>query len=124
MLAREPRALRAVAGTLDFLLSTVFRPLRTWRALLDTLRPNGALCFVGVPDAPLRLDVGSLLGRQMTVSRRAYIGGRPAIREMLEFAARHGIGPRVQLRPLAEANAALDGGEEGPGRRYRVVLAG
>ena len=89
--------------------------------LLDTLRPNGALCFVGVPDAPLRLDVGSMLGRQLSVTTSA-IGGRPAIREMLEFAARHGIAPKVQLRPLAEANEAL--AEVRKGRaRYRVVLA-
>jgi alcohol/geraniol dehydrogenase (NADP+) len=120
VLAREPRALRAVAGTLDFLLSTVFRPLDI-APLLDTLRPNGALCFVGVPDAPLRLDVGSMLGRQLSVTTSA-IGGRPAIREMLAFAARHGIAPKVQLRPLAEANAAL--AEVRKGRaRYRVVLA-
>jgi len=120
VLAREPRALRAVAGTLDFLLSTVFRPLDP-APLLDTLRTNGALCFVGVPDAPLRLDVGSMLGRQLSVTTSA-IGGRAAIREMLEFAARHGIAPKVQLRPLAEANAALAQVRKGRAR-YRVVLA-
>ncbi len=76
---------------------------------------------MGVPDAPLRLDVGSMLGRQLSVTTSA-IGGRPAIREMLEFAARHGIAPKVQLRPLAEANEAL--AEVRKGRaRYRVVLA-
>jgi len=117
---REPRALRAATGSLDFLLSTVFRPLDT-APLLDTLRPNGVLCFVGVPEAPLRLDVGSMLGRQLGVATSA-IGGRAAMREMLEFSARHGIAPQVQVRPLAEANAAL--GEVRKGRaRYRVVLA-
>jgi D-arabinose 1-dehydrogenase-like Zn-dependent alcohol dehydrogenase len=62
-----------------------------------------------------------MLGRQLSVTTSA-IGGRPAIREMLEFAARHGIAPRVQLRPLAEANAALAEVRKGQAR-YRVVLA-
>jgi uncharacterized zinc-type alcohol dehydrogenase-like protein len=76
---------------------------------------------VGVPDAPLRLDVGSMLGRQLGIATSA-IGGRGAMREMLEFAARHGIVPKVELRPLAEANAAL--AEVRKGRaRYRIVLA-
>jgi D-arabinose 1-dehydrogenase-like Zn-dependent alcohol dehydrogenase len=54
----------------------------------------------------LRLDPGAILGRQISVTASA-IGGRPAVRETLEFAARHGVAPKVQLRPLAEANAAL-----------------
>jgi uncharacterized zinc-type alcohol dehydrogenase-like protein len=117
---REPRALRRAAGTLDFVLSTVFRPLDV-APLLDTLRPNGVLCFVGVPDAPLRLDLGSMLARQLGVTT-SVIGGRAEVREMLAFAARHGIAPKVQVRPLAEANAAL--AEVRKGRaRYRVVLA-
>ena len=69
---------------------------------------------------PLRLDPGAILGRQLSVTASA-IGGRPAVRETLEFAARHGVAPKVQLRPLAEANAAL--GEVRKGQaRYRVVL--
>jgi D-arabinose 1-dehydrogenase-like Zn-dependent alcohol dehydrogenase len=40
---------------------------------------------------------------------------------MLAFAARHGVGARAQVRPLAEADAAF--GEVRRGRaRYRIVL--
>ena len=115
----DAKALRAATGTLDFVLSTTFVSPDT-KGLLRTLRPNGVLCFVGVPHEPLRLDVGAMLGRQLSVSTSC-IGGRAAIREMLEFAARHGVAPMVELRPLAEANAGL--GEVRKGRaRYRVVL--
>jgi D-arabinose 1-dehydrogenase-like Zn-dependent alcohol dehydrogenase len=79
------------------------------------------LCLVGAPDEPLKLDVGAMLGRQLSVTTSA-IGGRPAIREMLEFAARHGVAPKLQLRPLAEADAALGDVRKGLAR-YRVVLA-
>jgi uncharacterized zinc-type alcohol dehydrogenase-like protein len=120
VLTRDRRSLRTAAGTLDLLLSTVFTPLDV-APLLDTLRPNGVLCFVGVPDAPLRLDVGAMLGRQLSIATSA-VGGRSAVREMLDFAARHGVAPRVQLRPLAEASAALADVRRGRAR-YRIVLA-
>jgi uncharacterized zinc-type alcohol dehydrogenase-like protein len=89
--------------------------------LLGALRPNGVLCFVGVPAEPMKLPIGSLLDGQKAVTASA-IGGRPAIREMLSFAARHGIVAKTQVRPLSEAGAAL--GEVRKGRaRYRIVLA-
>ncbi len=117
---RDPKALRAAGQTLDLVLSTVFLA-PDWKGLLRALRPNGVLCLVGAPDEPLKLDVGSMLGRQLSVTTSA-IGGRPAIREMLDFAARHGVAPRVQVRPLAEADAALAEVRKGQAR-YRVVLA-
>jgi uncharacterized zinc-type alcohol dehydrogenase-like protein len=118
--AREPAALRAAAGSLDLLVSTAF-VAQDWKGLLRALRPNGVLCLVGAPEAPLSLDVGSMLGRQLTVTTSA-IGGRAAIREMLDFAARHGIRPRTQPRPLSEADAGLDTVRKGQAR-YCVVLA-
>ena len=116
----EPKALRAAGQALDFVLSTAFLA-PDWKGLLRTLRPNGVLCLVGAPEEPLQLDTGSMLGRQLSVTTSA-IGGRPAIREMLEFAARHGIVPKTQLRSLAAADAALDGVRQGQAR-YRIVLA-
>jgi uncharacterized zinc-type alcohol dehydrogenase-like protein len=117
----EPKAMRSAAGTLDFVLSTVFVG-QDWTGLLGALRPNGVLCFVGAPAEPLSLHVGALLGGQKTITT-SVIGGRPGIREMLSFAARHGVAAKTQLRPLAEADAAL--GEVRQGRaRYRIVLAG
>ena len=116
----EPKALRAAGQALDFVLSTAFLA-PDWKGLLRTLRPNGVLCLVGAPEEPLQLDTGSMLGRQLSVTTSA-IGGRPAIREMLEFATRHGIVPKTQLRSLAAADAALDGVRQGQAR-YRIVLA-
>jgi uncharacterized zinc-type alcohol dehydrogenase-like protein len=118
--ATDAKALRAAAQSLDFVLSTAFLA-QDWKGLLRMLRPNGVLCLVGAPDESLRLDVGGMLGRQLSVTTSA-IGGRPAVRETLAFAARHGIKPMVQLRLLAEADAGLDAVRKGQAR-YRVVLA-
>ena len=116
---QEPKALRSAAASLDFVLSTVFLP-PDWKGLLGALRPNGVLCFVGAPAEPLKLSVGALLGGQKTITA-SVIGGRPAIREMLEFAARHVVAPKTQVRSLAEADKALGEVREGLAR-YRVVL--
>ncbi len=117
---REPKALRSAASSLDFILSTVFAT-PDWDALLGALRPNGVLCLVGATSEPLSVQAFTLLGLQKTVTGSA-IGGRPAIREMLAFAARHGVAAKTQVRPLAEADAAL--GDVRKGRaRYRIVLA-
>ena len=80
------------------------------------------LCLVGATSEPLSVQAFTLLGAQKTVTGSA-IGGRPAIREMLAFAARHGVAAKTQSRPLAEADAALDDVRKGRAR-YRIVLAG
>ncbi len=78
------------------------------------------LCLVGATSEPLSVQAFTLLGAQKTVTGSA-IGGRPAIREMLAFAARHGVAAKTQSRPLAEADAAL--GDVRKGRaRYRIVF--
>jgi uncharacterized zinc-type alcohol dehydrogenase-like protein len=42
--ASQPKALASAAGTLDFVLSTVYVP-QDWMGVLGALRPNGVLCF-------------------------------------------------------------------------------
>jgi alcohol/geraniol dehydrogenase (NADP+) len=117
---REPKALPSAASSLDFILSTVF-VTPDWEALVGALRPNGVLCLVGATSEPLEVHAFTLQDAQKTVTGST-TSGRPAIREMLAFAARHRVAARVQVRPLAEADAAL--GEVRKGRaRYRVVLA-
>jgi uncharacterized zinc-type alcohol dehydrogenase-like protein len=117
---RETKALSSAASSLDFILSTVF-VTPDWDALLGALRPNGVLCLVGATGEPLPVQAFALLVGQKSVTGSA-IGGRPAIREMLDFAARHGVAAKTQVRPLAEADAALGDVRKGKAR-YRVVLA-
>jgi len=49
------------------------------------------------------------------------IGGRGTIREMLEFAARHKIGARVEAAPMGEVNRAIQKVRDNKAR-YRMVL--
>jgi len=114
------REIRAHAGRLEFLLCTV--PARLdWITYLETLKPNGVLCLVGAPRGLLQLPASQLLSGQRAICG-SDIGSPSAIREMLAFAAEHGIGARVETVPMRDVNAALQRVRENR-VRYRMVLA-
>ena len=62
----------------------------------------------------------TLLDRQLRIAGSA-IASRLRMREMLSFAARHGIAPRVEVRPMDELGAALERLAANQAR-YRIVL--
>ncbi|MGO8934537.1 MAG: NAD(P)-dependent alcohol dehydrogenase [Terracidiphilus sp.] len=118
--SRESKAMREVAGSLDFILTTVNAD-QDWGAYLQALRPNGALWFVGVPPSPVSVHAFPLVSGLRT------IGGSPVgspfqLREMLDVAARHGIKATTERFPMDKANEAIDKVKKGK-VRYRAVLA-
>ena len=121
VVTEERKALRSLARTLDVIVSTVFVD-QEWKRFVSALRPNGTLCLVGVPAEPLSLPAGSLIGGQRSVTGSA-IGGRPGHpRDAGVRRPARGPGRDPQVRPMAEADAALDETRHGRAR-YRVVLA-
>jgi len=118
--SRESKAMKEVAGSLDFLITTINAD-QDWSAYLQTLRPNGILWFVGVPPSPVAIHAFPLISGLRT------IGGSPVgspfrLREMLDVAARHGIKATTELFPMDKANEAIDKVRKGK-VRYRAVLA-
>lgn len=113
----DPEAV--AAARCDLIVSTVNVDL-DWSTYLRALRPNGTLCFVGVPPTALSLHASQLLGGQKSVTGSA-IGGARMIRDMLDFAALHDVGAVVETAPMSEADAALDRTRRGEAR-YRMVL--
>ena len=118
--SRESKAMREVAGSLDYLLSTVNAD-QDWGAYLQTLRPNGTLWFVGVPPSPVSVHTFPLISGQRTVGGSP-VGSPFRIREMLDVAARHGVKAITELFPMASANEAIAKVKKGK-VRYRAVLA-
>ncbi|MBN2800296.1 MAG: NAD(P)-dependent alcohol dehydrogenase [Deltaproteobacteria bacterium] len=110
---------RRAKGALDLLLVTVHHDL-DWRKWLNTLRPDGVLCFLGGPEQPLNIPPGALIGGQRTITGSA-ITGRAGMREMLAFASRNGIVPRTELMGMDQINEAMERLRRGE-VRYRVVL--
>lgn len=88
---------------------------------VNALRSDGVLSFVGALDEPMTIPTGILLARRRSVTGSP-IGGRAAMREMLDFAARHGIGAQVEILPMSDVNTALDRLRRN-NVRYRFVLA-
>ena len=118
--SRESKSMKEVAGSLDFILSTVNAD-QDWSAYLQALRPNGSLWFVGVPPSPVSVHTFPLVSGMRT------IGGSPVgspfrLREMLEVAARHGVKAVTEGFPMSKANEAIDKVRKGK-VRYRAVLA-
>jgi alcohol/geraniol dehydrogenase (NADP+) len=116
----DPEMTRATRGTLDFVLSTVNADV-DWGPYTGSLAPDGHLCLVGIPEAPMSIHARILVGGQRIVSGSA-IGSRTAITDMLDFAARHGITAITEAYPMGEVNAALDRVRVNR-VRYRAVLS-
>jgi uncharacterized zinc-type alcohol dehydrogenase-like protein len=117
---RESKAMKEVAGSQDFILSTINAD-QDWSTYLQALRPMGTLCFVGVPPSPVTLPAFPLIGGARSISGSP-IGSPHRIREMLDVAARHGVQATTELFPMAKANEAIEKVKKSK-VRYRAVLA-
>lgn len=111
--------MKKVANSLDFIISTVNADLN-WIDFINALRPDGRLCFVGVPPGNLNIPIVSLLGGRKSISASP-IGGRATMNRMLAFSARHNIQAQTELVPLSEVNGALEKVKSNKAR-FRMVL--
>jgi uncharacterized zinc-type alcohol dehydrogenase-like protein len=118
--SNDARALRPHFDRFDLIVSTVHVRL-DWTTYLQTLKPNGTLCFVGAPPGLLQIPPAVLLSGQRSITA-SEIGSRAAIREMLAVADRHRIAPEIEVMPMGSANEAIDKVRANRAR-YRMVLA-
>jgi len=117
---RDTAELKKIAGSFDFLLSTVCAD-QDWQALVNSLRPKGTLCIVGVPPSPISIQAFPLIGGQRSISGSP--SGSPRdLFEMLDVAARHGVKAITERFPMAKANEAIAKVKKSK-VRYRAVLA-
>jgi uncharacterized zinc-type alcohol dehydrogenase-like protein len=117
---RDTAELKKIAGSFDFLLSTVSAD-QDWQALVNSLRPKGTLCIVGVPPSPISIQAFPLIGGQRSISGSP--SGSPRdLFEMLDVAARHGVKAITERFPMAKANEAIAKVKKSK-VRYRAVLA-
>jgi uncharacterized zinc-type alcohol dehydrogenase-like protein len=117
---RESKGMKALAGSLDLIVSTVNAD-QDWSAFLAVLRPEGVLCLVGAPMRPLQIP-GSLLIQAARAVSGSNTGSPLALAEMLDVAARHGIKTQTERFPMTRVNEAVAKIRKGA-VRYRAVLA-
>ncbi len=117
--SRDPESWKAAYGTFDMLLSTVAVDL-DWGRLVRTLGPRGRLHLVGVSPSAVPLHVTQLMSNQLSYSSSPL--GAPAVTaRMLDFCARHGIAPKIEVFPMSKINEAMAHLHDGKAR-YRIVL--
>ena len=103
--SKDPAQMEAVAGKLDFILSTVSADLE-WGPYLGALAPNGTICVVGVGET-ITIPAVPLIFGQKTITS-SLIGNRSDFKEMLAFSAMHNIAPRVEVAPMSQAADAIN----------------
>jgi alcohol/geraniol dehydrogenase (NADP+) len=118
--SRETKAMKEVAGSLDFILTTVNAD-QDWGIFVQALRPKGTLWFVGVPPSPVAVHAFPLISGARTIAGSP-VGSPWRLREMLDVAARHGVKAITERFPMAKANEAIEKVRKGK-VRYRAVLA-
>lgn len=117
--SRDEAQLEAIAGSLNFILSTVNADLN-WPLFLNALAPKGRLHTVGVIPSPIPAPAFSLISGQKGISGSP-LGSPATTHKMLEFCARHQISPITEYFPMSQVNAAMKHLASGKAR-YRVVL--
>lgn len=118
VVTREGKAPGKLARGLDILLVTAPAAL-DWNPWLELLAVDGTLAFVAA-SAQARLRIDLLMAKRRRV-QGSLIGGRGEIAEMLDVAARYRVEPRVEVFPLAAANAAIQKVRDNT-VRHRAVL--
>jgi uncharacterized zinc-type alcohol dehydrogenase-like protein len=76
-------------------------------ALVRLLKTDASLVLVGIPEKPLELPVGTLVGRRRSVAG-SLIGGIAETQEMLDFCAERGVTADVEIIPISDIDAAYD----------------
>ncbi len=88
--------------------------------VVDGLAPHGQLTVVGFDATALHLDLGKIVAHARTIT--GHLTGSPVDTEAaMQFAVTNDVHPVVQLRPLAQAAAALADQQAGKAR-FRIVL--
>ena len=111
-------ALDKLANSLDMILVAVNVDLN-WDGYINALRPKGKLHIVGAAPSVSATVFPLIIGQKS-------IGGSPlgspaTMETMLEFAARHGIGPITETLPMSKVNDAMERLRTGK-PRFRLVL--
>ena len=92
--------------TLDLIICTANQFDINWEGYLSLLDVNGKMVILGVPEQKVHLSLSSLIYAQVSLVG-SLIGAPHVIQEMLEFAAKSGVRPWIQVAPMAQVNESI-----------------
>ena len=106
-------------GRFDLILNTVSANLDLGQ-YLSLLKTDGALVELGLPEKPMEVPAGALIGQRRSLSG-SMIGSIAETQEMLDFCGEHGIGAEVEVISADKVNEAYER-VVGSDVRYRFVI--
>lgn len=119
IVSKDETAMKAAAGSFDFLLDTISAP-HDYNAYLGLLTLNGVMVVVGVPVEPATVYAFSLIGGNKVLAG-SLIGGIPETQEMLDFCAEHNVVSDVEIITPDRIEEAYDRTVKAD-VRYRFVI--
>ena len=119
VLSSDAAAMKAHAGSFDFILDTVSAP-HDIQAFLGLLKRDGTMTLVGVPEAPPVVHPFLLIGARRSLAG-SLIGGIAETQEMLDFCGTHGITADVEVIAMDTINEAYERMLKGD-VKYRFVI--
>ncbi|MDN6149550.1 MAG: zinc-binding dehydrogenase, partial [Yaniella sp.] len=102
----EEGTLKALRGTFDLIINTVSADINV-DALLKTLKLDGTMVFVGLPENSQSFSVFSLTSQRRSLTG-SNIGGIKETQEMLDFSAEHGITSQVEVISADDVDEAYE----------------
>lgn len=115
----DKTALAPLAGTFDFILSTVPEKHEIG-ALLDLLKRDAVFVVVGNLDLVDGVDNSKLAFRRQSVAG-SLIGNLQETQDVLDFCAANGIAPEIEIVAIKDINEVYTRVENGA-VRYRAVI--
>ena len=102
----DPETFQKLAGSFDLILNTVSASI-DMNAYLSLLALDGTLVNVGAPAEPLPIQVFSLIPQRRSFAG-SMIGGIRETQEMLDFCAKHGITPEIEVIEAKQIDEAWE----------------
>jgi uncharacterized zinc-type alcohol dehydrogenase-like protein len=92
---RSDDDLKPLKRKFDLILNTVSAMVDI-NQYLATLKIDGTLVIIGLPDSPYAVSAGAMLNGRKSLTG-SMIGGLPELQEMLDFAGLHNIVSDIEL---------------------------
>jgi len=102
----DPETFKKLRSSFDLIINTISADMDI-DAYARTLRLNGTMVFVGLPENPQSFRAGSLIGGRRSLAG-SNIGGIPETQEMLDFCAEHHIGAEIETIGADEVDEAYE----------------
>jgi uncharacterized zinc-type alcohol dehydrogenase-like protein len=115
----DPETFTELRSSFDLIINTISADMDI-DAYARTLRLNGTMVFVGLPENPQSFGAGSLIGGRRSLAG-SNIGGIPETQEMLDFCAEHHIGAEIETISADDIDDAYER-VVGSKVRYRFVI--